>query len=444
MPIRHARAGLGAYAEVVRMDKSLIAFGMICFFMSSFGQTWFIGLYKPDLIASFGLSEEAFGSIYGTATLCSALLMTQAGKLADHWDLRRLALIVPLALSAACFGLYLITGPLLAGIMAASLGPIALGLVIFGLRFAGQGMSTHIAATAVARYFTLGRGRALALCAIGLSFGTVLLPKPFLTLKDHLGWQYNWAAIAVVLAVVMLPLLMWLLLGHDHRHKDWSDQIEADEKAEAAATAAGKASTAIRQYTQSQVMMDWRFWAIAPAVCAPAFLNTAFMLNQDIIGQAKDWTPDLYAMGLVAYSLGGVVLGLMGGALADRIGARKVMCFSLIPLGVQCLLFWLWDSPYSAVLGWAAAGITMGLHGPAVSAFWPDIYGTRHIGGVKSLVTALMVLSTALAPAVFGRLIGGGVDFLSIAKYSVLYVIASTIAVWLVFTRLVPRPVSAV
>lgn len=40
---------------------------------------------------------------------------------------------------------------------------------------------------------------------------------------------------------------------------------------------------------------------------------------------------------------------------------------------------------------------------------WAELYGTRHLGAIRSLVTAGMVLATSLAPGLMGLLLDAGI-----------------------------------
>jgi MFS family permease len=46
-----------------------------------------------------------------------------------------------------------------------------------------------------------------------------------------------------------------------------------------------------------------------------------------------------------------------------------------------------------------------------LGAFWPEYYGTRHLGAIRSVATSLMVFATALGPVITGALIDAGVDY---------------------------------
>ncbi len=43
-----------------------------------------------------------------------------------------------------------------------------------------------------------------------------------------------------------------------------------------------------------------------------------------------------------------------------------------------------------------------------INTLWAEMYGVSHIGAIRSLVTGMMILSTALSPWIFGIVIDIG------------------------------------
>ena len=56
-------------------------------------------------------------------------------------------------------------------------------------------------------------------------------------------------------------------------------------------------------------------------------------------------------------------------------------------------------------------GLAGGGHNTLLNACWAEFFGTRHLGSIKSAVTALMVLGSAIGPGLSGWLIDKGVGF---------------------------------
>ena len=83
--------------------------------------------------------------------------------------------------------------------------------VLFGLRLFGQGLLTHLAMTAMARWFDSHRGRALSIASLGFPAGEAVLPALAVLSIGLIGWRQTWGLAALVLLLVAAPLLFCLL-----------------------------------------------------------------------------------------------------------------------------------------------------------------------------------------------------------------------------------------
>ena len=155
---------LVAYARFAAAHRRLIAFGFLAAFASSYGQTYFIGIFGPAIQSEFGLSHTAWGTIYMLGTLGSAILLPWTGKQIDRLDLRLYTSLVGLLAVVACV------------VTALAINPLMLVVAIFLLRQSGQGLMSHVGITSMARYFDTGRGRAIALATMGFAAGEAFLP----------------------------------------------------------------------------------------------------------------------------------------------------------------------------------------------------------------------------------------------------------------------------
>ena len=64
-----------------------------------------------------------------------------------------------------------------------------------------------------------------------------------------------------------------------------------------------------------------------------------------------------------------------------------------------------------------------------MGAMWAELYGTRHLGSIRSVSMAFMVFSTALGPGLTGTLIDWGIPFEAQCVPMALYALA--MAVWI-------------
>ena len=65
------------------LSLKVIIFGFIFTFFSSFGQSFFLGLFNPSIRDTLLISHGQFGTIYASATLCSSIIFIWLGKKID-------------------------------------------------------------------------------------------------------------------------------------------------------------------------------------------------------------------------------------------------------------------------------------------------------------------------------------------------------------------------
>ncbi len=76
------------------LNKKIIIFGFIFTFFSSFGQSFFLGLFNAPIRNELGITHGQFGNLYATATICSSLLLVWVGKKIDDYKLIHYSLFV--------------------------------------------------------------------------------------------------------------------------------------------------------------------------------------------------------------------------------------------------------------------------------------------------------------------------------------------------------------
>ncbi|MDX1435038.1 MAG: MFS transporter [Gammaproteobacteria bacterium] len=412
MPIR-------AYLSFAAENRRFVAFGFLMAFCSSFGQTYFIGIFGPSIQAEFGLSHTAWGSTYMVGTLASAALLPWTGKLIDRAALERYATGVYLAIVAACLG------------AAAVAGSLTLVIAIFALRHTGQGLMSHVAVTSMARYFASGRGRAIAIAALGFSAGEAVLPFFAVLAIAAVGWRSAYAGSAVLL-LFLLPLVFWCLAGHGERHRRHLEQLAGRES---------DADPAARAWTRAEMLRDARFYLLVPAVTAPSMILTGMFFHHLNLADAKHWSHAWITGSYFVYALAAVAMSLTAGRLIDRFGALPLVPWMLAPLGAALVIVTAVDDAWVAWPYFVLAGLSTGIAHTALSAMWAELYGVTHLGAIRSLAAAMSVFASALGPVAMGALMDSGVTiervYLLFAAYCVL---ASVLIVPAFARRASPMP----
>ena len=135
---------------------------------------------------------------------------------------------------------------------------------------------------------------------------------------------------------------------------------------------------------------------------------TAMFFHHLSVAEAKGWSAAWITGNYLVFSIAMVVTSLVAGPLIDRIGAARLVPMMLVPIAMVAVGWGqnqIWVLPYFVL-----AGTSSGLSMTAVPALWPELYGTRHLGAIKSLVASLGVFASALGPVIMGGLMDFGLS----------------------------------
>ncbi|HRP61924.1 MAG TPA: MFS transporter [Phycisphaerales bacterium] len=424
LPMRLLATPLSSYWTFLRSpgNTRFIAFGFVLTLASNFGQTFFIALSGGHIREAFSLTDGQFGLIYSLATLASGFSIIWLGTLIDRLDVRSMTLMV-------CCGMIIA-----ALLMAASPAILVLGLALFLLRLNGQGLLGHISTTCMARYFNSGRGKAISLASLGYPAGEAILPILFVAIIALIGWRMSWLIVAGALVVTLIPMVLWLLIGHGDRHRA---HVAALHDAEAKAASQNEFGAAVgkargHQWTRPEVLRDSRFYMILPAALSPAFIVTGLFFHQVHMVEEQGWRLDWFAACFAAYAAAQLASALGSGEVIDRIGARQILPLYLLPLiGGLLLLATLNHAVLTPLLLMAMLGLTAGMVGPLVNSTWAELYGVKHLGSIRALSTACMVFSTSLSPFLMGTLIDAQVSIGTIATGFLVIATAASVSAFI-------------
>jgi predicted MFS family arabinose efflux permease len=390
----------------------VILFGFIFTFFSSFGQSYFLGLFNSSIREALSITHGQFGSIYASATLCSSLLLIWVGKKIDDVNIFKFAFFVIILLSFACFFFSRITSVFL------------LFIAIFLMRFSGQGMMSHTASTTISRYFTKTRGRALSISWFGLSSAEFIMPVLMVYLLTFIDWQNLWLIFSISVLII-LPIASFLLIKNLNL-----DSREANDE--------NIKEVEIKQWKRREVIKDYRFYIISSNMLAMPWIFTGFAVFQSFVQTSKGWGPYVIAQSFMSYSVMSVLTLFLSGFLIDKFTSRKLLIYMNIPLLLSVIVLFFFDTPVTAFIFLGLVGISNGFANILGSSTWAELYGVKYLGSIKALTTALMVFATAFGTALFGYLIDIGFTVGDIAAVSGTYIFISLILLFLVRKKLNP------
>jgi sugar phosphate permease len=368
----------------IRSNARWLAGGLLLTVFSSFGQTFFISQFSGEIRETFRLTDGEFGLIYMVGTLASAATLVMAGRTVDRFSVAHVSTVVVLLLALACLGM-----------AAVSSIPMLL-VVIYALRLLGQGMMTHTSQTAMGRWYSAERGRAISLTSMGHQVGEAILPMLVLILVSLFGWRQTWQIAAAVLVLVALPSIVWLMRVE-------REPVVAESKS--------AKELKVRDWMRSEVIYDGAFWVLCLGVLAPAFIGTSVFFHQIRIVEMKGWEPEVFAASFLMLSVTTVCFTLVGGWLVDRFNSKRLLPTFLIPMAVGCLILGLSRQPWAIfgfmfLLGWS-----YGFSSAIFGTIWPETYGVKHLGSIRAIAVAAMVFASALGPGITGWCIDRQISF---------------------------------
>ncbi len=394
------------------MKFKVILFGFIFTFFSSFGQSYFLGLFNSSIREALSITHGQFGTIYASATLCSSFLLIWVGKKIDDVNIFKFAFLVTILLSFACFFFSRVSSILL------------LFIAIFLMRFSGQGMMSHTASTTISRYFTITRGKALSISWFGLSSAEFILPILMVYLLTIIDWRNLWLIFAII-SLLVLPVVSFLLIKN---LKLDSREINDENVNE----------IIIKQWKRIEVIKDYRFYIVCLNMIAMPWIFTGFAVFQSFIQTSKGWGPYIVAQSFMSYSILSVLTLFVSGFLIDKFTSRKLLIYMNIPLLIAVIILFYFDSSITAFIFLGLVGISNGFANILGSSTWAELYGVKHLGSIKALTTALMVFATAFGTALFGFLIDIGFSVSDIATVSGAYIFSSLMMLFLIRKKLYP------
>ena len=380
-------------------DPKLLIYGFLIIFFASYGQTFFISLFNDDIKNLYSLTDGQFGLVYALSTTLSSLLLINFAKLIDFIDLRIYSFLVTLGLLIPCLAIYFLPPSV-----------IYLFLIIFALRFFGQGAMNHAGITTMTRYFGKDRGKAISIGNLGGMLGVMFLPFLVVYLNYYFNFKQIWLLCSFSL-LIFLPVLYFTLNNQISRQEKFKESINKDSK----------------KWKTIDVIKNKKFLIYLPLTTAFSFIGTGLMFHQIFIFTQKGWTIEMLGTGFIF--LGGFsIFGLLlGGPLIDLLNPKKAILFILFPIFFGLLiLIWL-DSYFFLLLYMSLYGFNLGITAPFIGSLWAELFGLESLGTVKALFHAIGVLASALSPVIFGYIIDWGFGIGLISFVSLLIIIVATI-----------------
>lgn len=364
----------------------IVGVAALSVFFSGPGQTYSISIYINAYIDDFGWSRTYVSSLYSAATILSGALLFIIGRMIDRYGLRRMSVVVSCLLALACLWNSIIVNPAM------------LFLGFFLLRYFGQGSMMIIPSTLVPQWFIKKRALAFSIMSTGGATGAVMIPLINNWLIQSYSWSFAWQAWAVIILVIFVPLAFVFLRnspesagllpdGANDKYSNLKDQGRQIQEV---------------SWTLAEAIKTRSFWLMIFCLSVPSMVNTGLIFHIVSILSGKGINTAKASVVISVMALVAFPCSLAAGYILDKVNIRYVLAATAaIQIGTMFILVSI--KSFEAALAFAAVrGLIQGFEIITGNIVWPNYYGRRHLGSIRSFIIIFFVVASALGPLPFG------------------------------------------
>ena len=363
----------------------MLPIAMLAMIATSPGQTFGVSIFNPSFRLALGLSHSQLTGAYMFGTLLAALPQPYIGGLMDRFGIRRVMFFIVILLGLACIFMSQVSNLLM------------LFVAFFFLRVLGQGALGLLATNTLAMWFQVRLGTVGGIMSAATAGAIALIPPMILLLINQFGWRGAYAALGVLVWLIMLPIL---LLLYRNRPEDVGQEIDG-RTASAAEIVLEKKENAL-SFTLKEALHTRAYWILLFFTAAWAMIITAIFFNIIPIFTDHGLTD---ANAAATYTTVAVALGatqLIGGALADRFRLNWLASLSMLFTAGGILMLSQADTIVLAQLYALFIGMGQGLFGAVNNTVWVRYYGRAHLGRIRGSVAMAMVAGSSTGPFIMG------------------------------------------
>jgi MFS family permease len=377
-------------ATPVHYGWIILAAGAFGSFMTLPGQTAGVAVFFDHINADLHISRTSASIAYAAGTLAGIMPAPVIGRWIDRRGPRLTATIIAGALALACAYMALVQSELM----------LLLGFAL--LRGTAIGGLSLVSQQVVNLWFVQRRGIAAAAVSLGLAAGSMVFPKLIDFLISLYGWRGAYLALALLLALTILPVAALLFRDRPEKYGLTTDAGLPP----VAATAREEPS-----FKRKEALRTGVFWLL----CAVGFLTnaigTALLLNHFSIMQNAG-VARAEALQVLALYAGVQAAATLGtGALLDRYEPRLLVPLAMIMLAAASALPMLGSGSTTSWLYALCLGGAYGSQQAILSAGYAYYFGRDHLGAIRGTSFVFGISGAAFGPLPFAASIDWTGDY---------------------------------
>ncbi|MPZ97972.1 MAG: MFS transporter [Dehalococcoidia bacterium] len=359
---------------------AIVAVGALVSFSSGPGQSFVFSVFIDEIIEDTALGRTAISLLYAVGTGVSAFMVFTVSRLADRYGARLTLIGAAVGLGLACFA------------MSWAQGALMVFLAFSALRALGQGSLTINSTLLAAQWFVRRRGRAVAIMGLGFPASVALLPPLSRLMIDNVGWREAYAALGVMVLVLVLPGAVFVVRNRPEDmglYPDGADEPPEEER---------NLDLEPGLRDRRPVLTSPRFWLLALPLSTPSLVVTALVFHQTAILGEQGLSPTVAASIFVPYAVASAGVSVVAGFAVDRVGPKLMFAASmLVLLGAMTLLLFM-ESVLVAVAYAVLVGSAGGISRIVQGVTWAHFYGRFGLGRIQGTAVMVSISASALGP----------------------------------------------
>lgn len=262
-----------------------------------------------------------------------------------------------------------------------------------------------VPAVVVANWFVSRRGRALAIVAMGTSFGTMVTPLAVSAMIEAWNWRVAWIALGLISVLLVIPAVVFVR----RRPEDVGlapDGLDPSDAARLAPPRGQRAAllAADRTWSRREILRSRFLWVTAGAWGVLGFALASTHLHMIAFFQDLGH-PLLFAAGAVSLrSAIALATNPLWGLTLDRTPPRMVASVLFVTTAAALAMWLLAPSAPALFAGLVLFGVTSGGTQVTAEVIWASHYGRLSLGAVRGIAFPIQTTVTSLGPLTLGLL----------------------------------------
>jgi MFS family permease len=138
--------------------------------------------------------------------------------------------------------------------------------------------------------------------------------------------------------------------------------------------------------------------------------GTTYFFQQVHLAESKNWELRTFVALIPFYTITSLISLFSVGFLIDKYRTTPILPFCLLPGVIGFVLAAGSQSIIGAALAFSLLGILQGMNTAIAGAFWPEYFGTKHLGSIRAVATSAIVFASAIGPLFSGLLLDNQIN----------------------------------